>query len=74
MPTQQVISRIAYKFDIKDRQQVNRMGLLDAENLKFAAPVQPKPSLPRNRAPETLQKLDNRVTPQWHFATQMQLP
>jgi len=37
------LSLYAYKFDIKRRQKVNRMGSLDAEKLKFAAAVHTNP-------------------------------
>ena len=54
---------LQYKFDIKRAQQVNRMALLDAENLNSAALIQPTPQTAPNGVSKQLQKLDNRVTP-----------
>ena len=43
MLAQQAAPHTADKFDIKRAQHVNRMALLDAEDLKFATLVHPTP-------------------------------
>jgi Ferritin-like domain len=52
-----LLPRTAYKFDIKRARQVNRMALLDAENLKSAALVHTKPQTAPKQCVETITEI-----------------
>jgi hypothetical protein len=63
MLVQQAAPHTADEFDIKRAQRVNHMALLDAENLKFAAPRHPTPQTAGHRCVETITEIGQPLDP-----------